>query len=1071
MRRHDKSDCEQGPTPHCDCGDKLNRRGFAQLASAGAVMSCLGSQAHACPPEATGYRVPEQKNLPEAWLRSLYERGEKEVYSHQEALRRIGMPVGGLFAGTVYLSGDGRLWLWDIFNRDQEGIAPRPFAGPLPNATDDAVLVRNMTRGGHNYLEPIEVLSPFTQAFQMQIAERTIPLDGSAFEHVTFDGRYPIGQVSFADEQIPVRVQLEAFSPFIPLNADDSSLPATVMSYTVENVSDVDVSLTLTGRLQNPVCLETARGAAGELRNRIVQDESLVGLVCSAAATTPAEKAPGPDILFDDFERANYDGWTVEGDAFGSGPIRKKDVPEYQGDVGGEGDRVVNSHATAPGSSIEEKDNRQGSLISRSFTISRRFIQFYLGGGGHPNETCVNLLIDGKAVATASGTNHNRMQQVALDVLQWQGQTGQLQILDQRSGSWGNVGVDQVVFTDSPKTDEPLETRRDFGTMALVMLDVPGDVIAESDERSPGNAEATSALGEPLVGRIGRRTTLGPGEKATFDFVVAWHFPHLTVRDMPGVVVGNHYAMRFPSALEVARYVARNFARLTGTTRRWVETWYDSSLPFWLLDRTMANTSTLATTTCYRFADGRFWAWEGIGCCAGTCTHVWHYAQALGRLFPEIERDQRERIDLGLALKPDGVIGHRAYLDHAIGPAIDGQCGRLLGVYREHCMSTDNRFLTRVWPQVRRALQWLIERDANDDGMIEGAQHNTLDAAWYGKISWLTSLYLAALRAGAAMATEMGDEAFAKRCQRIAEHGSRSILETFNGEYFVQLEDPAHRNEIATGNGCHIDQVFGQTWAHWVGLGRLFDREKQLSALRALWKYNFVPDVGPYREENTRGRWYAVGGDAGLVMCTWPHTDQNRATRSHWQFGYFNECMSGFEWQVAAHMIWESLDQPDLLEKGLAISRAIHDRYNGTERNPYNEIECSDHYARAMASYGVFQAVCGFHCHGPRGEFRFAPRLTPADFKAAFVGPAGWGSITQRVDAQAQQVEIEVHYGELTVETLVLHIAGPLEAVRRVLDGQANELQFVQSESEVTTRLPSPVQLHVGDQFKLHLLG
>ena len=52
-------------------------------------------------------------------------------------------------------------------------------------------------------------------------------------------------------------------------------------------------------------------------------------------------------------------------------------------------------------------------------------------------------------------------------------------------------------------------------------------------------------------------------------------------------------------------------------------------------------------------------------------------------------------------------------------------------------------------------------------------------------------------------------------------------METYNGEYFVQIEDPLHMDKIGVGSGCYIDQVFGQTWAHWVGLGRLFDREQQ----------------------------------------------------------------------------------------------------------------------------------------------------------------------------------------------------------------------------------------------------
>ncbi len=87
------------------------------------------------------------------------------------------------------------------------------------------------------------------------------------------------------------------------------------------------------------------------------------------------------------------------------------------------------------------------------------------------------------------------------------------------------------------------------------------------------------------------------------------------------------------------------------------------TLPYWLLDRTMANTTTLATNTCFLFENGRFYGWEGVACCPGTCTHVWHYAQAPGRLFPEIERDTRVRVDFRIGFHDDGSIGHRADLN------------------------------------------------------------------------------------------------------------------------------------------------------------------------------------------------------------------------------------------------------------------------------------------------------------------------------------------------------------------------------------------------------------------------
>src|SRR5262249_41682192 len=144
-----------------------------------------------------------------------------------------------------------------------------------------------------------------------------------------------------------------------------------------------------------------------------------------------------------------------------------------------------------------------------------------------------------------------------------------------------------------------------------------------------------------------------------------------------------HYTTRFQSAADVIRYAAANFERLSSATRQWRDTWYDSSLPFWFLDRTFATACTPATATCMWFDTGRFYAWEGTYCCAGTCTHVWQYAQTLARIFPELERSTREMVDFGLAFdEKTGRIDYRAEAAHEL--AVDGQAGTILRALREH---------------------------------------------------------------------------------------------------------------------------------------------------------------------------------------------------------------------------------------------------------------------------------------------------------------------------------------------------------------------------------------------------
>ena len=787
--------------------------------------------------------IPATKGLDPNWVRSLTARGTAHTYSDPKALDHIGMPVGGLFAGTVYLGGDGRLWLWNICNDDSEGITPRhvEYKGRHIRMRD-----------GANYVSPTKRIYPFEQRFGIRINGALHPLDAEGFKKIAFTGQYPIGEVSYEDPTCPIQAKLTAFSPFIPMNTADSSLPAIIMSYTLKNTGDTKVDCDMVGWLENPVFLSTKK--ANTLRtSAVVHEKGFTALNC----------------------------------------------------------------------------------------------------------------------------------------------------------------------TGLESSEEGLSTARDHGSMVLAVLTNKSDSVIAEPESEKGK----------YTGSVGQKLTLEPGEERTVDFVITWHFPNLTAWKMQGV--GREYAARFDDALGVAHYVANDFQRLSGDTKLWRDTWYDSTLPYWFLDRTMANTSILATTTAYRFRDGRFWAWEGIGCCEGTCTHVWHYAQAPGRLFPDVERRHREEVDFGIAMHENGGIGMRANLKEGNHAADDGQCGRILGAYREHQMSSDDEFLKRNWPKIKKAIRFLINRDKNRTGILSDAQHNTLDAAWYGRISFLATLYLAALRAGEAMATEMGDTSFAHECKSIADQGAKTILELYNGEYFFHELDPNHVDHVAVGTGCYIDQVFGQFWAHQLGLGYLFDKEKTLSALKALYKYNFVPHIGRFRDTFTRGRWYAMDDDKGLIMCTWPKGGLNEKWHKAWQFGYFNECMTGFEWQAAAHMISEGL-----VEEGMAVSRAIHDRYGAERRNPYNEIECSDHYSRAMASYGAFLAACGYESHGPKGYLGFSPKVFDGDtFKCAFTAAGGWGTFEQRKTNQEFVSSLQVNYGSISLKSLGLDLPERSTAPKAALDG------------------------------------
>lgn len=853
--------------------------------------------------------VPEDKKLHEQWIGSLTERGIPTTYlKSKNELRFIGMPVGGIMTGTLYLGGDGRLWLWDIFNSKQRGIDPKEILweplGRKVSSTD-----------GSAYLEPppSSAKQGIEQGFSIKVKsngkEYIRQLREADWKEVSFTGQYPLATIQFTDSSLPFSITMEAYSPFIPLNADDSGLPATVFSITVHNQGKSALEASLVGWLENACLFFQKDKTSFKRQNSRIKKDHLLAVFCESKQDITDSKIA--------------------------------QLPDY------------------------------GTM-------------------------CLSLLSDNGVAYTDFNT------------------------------------LDLSVFNFKQKDDQTVKDKQEL-----------------------------------LTGGLLQDLKVSPGKSQTANFILSWHFPNtdLNVKDAQA---GNYYSKNFKDAFEIAQHLGKNFQRLEHDTKLWRDTWQDSTLPHWFLERTFSNTSTLATTTCHRFGTGRFWSWEGVGCCEGTCTHVWQYAQAVARTFPEIERDNRERVDLGLAFNDQtGEIGYRG---EGTGEAIDGQAGTVLRIYREHQMSKDNSFLQTNWPHIKKAVEFILNHDTNKDGIIDGAQPNTLDAAWYGEISWISSLCLAAWRAGEEMALTMNDDAFAKICHERFLTGKKNIEDKlFNGEYFIQLPGKEGKKYLGSYDTCLIDQVFGQSYAYQVGLGRILDKEKMLSALKSLWKYNFMPDVGPYIAHHKGGRPYVLSGEGGMLMDTNPRNDTDPYGKDiTWQAGYFNECMSGFEHQVASHLMAEGM-----VKESLALTRSIHDRYHATKRNPYNEIECSDHYARAMASYGTFITACGFEYNGPNGYIAFAPKIHPENFKTPFTAAEGWGTFEQQQNQQKLLAKIHIKKGTLSLQKISLQSAEGVKANKAncFVGNKKIPAKIVHSDGRVEIQFTNPEVIREGEVLSLEILS
>jgi non-lysosomal glucosylceramidase len=576
---------------------------------------------------------------------------------------------------------------------------------------------------------------------------------------------------------------------------------------------------------------------------------------------------------------------------------------------------------------------------------------------------------------------------------------------------------------------------------------------------------------QPEHGTLAARVTVGPGETRRVRFAIAWHFPVGQVYWRPDAMNGvtgtwrNYYASQWADSSAVLAEAFARWDELRAPTFAFRDTLFGTTLPSDIVDAVQGTMSILRTATTIRLDNGEFWAWEGQftneGSCEGSCTHVWNYQQTLPYLFPALERSLRDT-DYGYNQLPNGGLTFRQIVPLGSGlfplnPCADGQFGSIVKTYRDWKISGDTEWLKGLWPKVRAALEYAWSADNPDQwdpectGILWGRQHHTLDMELFGPNSWLSTMYVAALKAGAEMGRAAGDATFAVELDRMGDAGARALnTALFNGEYFVQTTDLGDRGLIARfhnaagkvgvladnfmdtywsdeygqmkyqfGDGCASDQILGQWHADLCGLPSFLEPAKVTAALGAIHKHNYRATL---EDHFNPCRVYAYEDEGGVLIATWPEGTTKPAVPAP----YSEEVWTGIEYAVASHMI-----QRGLVDEGLDIVAAARARHDGHRRNPWNDIECGSYYARSMSSFALVNAWSRFSYDLTKGAIGFDP-VKDEDGTWFWSVGEGWGVVTRK----GPDVKLEVRYGRLPLETLTF--AGTSRQIGRTLKAGDN---------------------------------
>lgn len=816
-----------------------------------------------------------------------------------EYLNRIAFPVGGIGAGMFCIEGSGAISHVSVRHHPQMFNEPGQFAalyikglkngakvleGPVPNWKKFGLPGAGNGEGGTNYGLP-------------------------RFSSAEFEARFPFCYVTLKDKDIPIEIKMTGWSPFVPTDADNSSLPVGALAYHFQNKGEETFEVTFSYNTRNFMQQEGGKNSIQKITN---------GLVLSQTAPEDKPWLAGDFVIFTDDD---------------------KTIGDYCWFRGGWWDPL-----TVAWENIKRGEIKAGEPVDENAPGASLYVPFKLSPG---EKKTIRIMM-----------------------------------------AWYVPDSDLRIGKDATEQE----------------LDAKGKCDPAS-----GCCTSPNVLGIPT------------DDQYKYPTYKPW------------------YSSKFKNIHEVADYWKNNYQDLYKKSTQFKDAFYASTLPDEVMEAVAANLTIIKSPTVLRQADGRLWAFEGCsdndGCCYGSCTHVWNYAQAIPHLFPSLERSLRETE----FCENQSVDGHQMFrADLPIRPvhndfyaAADGQLGGIMKVYREWRISGNNDWMEKLFPMVKKSLDYCIQTwDPQHQGIVKEPHHNTYDIEFWGPDGMCTSFYLGALNAFIKMGRlqhqdiSLYEDLFSKG-KKYMEN------ELYNGEYFIQkieykdlkAGNPVQEAEKSFvgkyspealallkkegpkyqyGTGCLSDGIIGAWMSAMCLLEDPVNAEKTLSHLQSVHTYNFKKNLSEHA--NPQRPAYALGDEGGLLLCTWP-----KGGKLELPFVYSDEVWTGIEYEVASHLMLMGK-----VKEGLDIVRACRNRYDGCIRNPFDEYECGNWYARAMSSYALLQGLTGVKYDALDKTLYVDSRI--GDFTSFLSTETGFGNVILK----GGKPSLQVVYGQIEVKKIMM---------------------------------------------------